>query len=116
MLTHIFKKIEAGSFGPLDISNMHATGISSGGYMTSRMAFSYPGRFRSLAIQSGSYFYCAGPICANPKNGLPKDHPPTLFLHGDLDPIVPGFTERKYFELANASGVKTKLVAQHDAW
>merc|ERR1712070_1265114 len=39
LLTHIFNKIESGAFGPLDIGNMHATGISSGGYMTSRMAF-----------------------------------------------------------------------------
>ena len=36
--------IKAGQFGPSDSTHFYATGISSGGYMTSRMAVSYPDR------------------------------------------------------------------------
>jgi len=82
------------------MQDMHAIGFSSGAYMTSRMAFTYPGAFRSLSIQSGSYYFCDG-ACPN---GLPdaaddaylKIHPPTLFLHGTADQIVPPETSLLY--------------------
>ena len=46
----------AGTFGgPCDVSRMSAIGFSSGAYMTSRMAFNYPGDFKALAVLSGSY-------------------------------------------------------------
>jgi hypothetical protein len=45
LMLEIFARIEDGDFGPLDATSLFATGISSGGYMTSRMAVSYPGRF-----------------------------------------------------------------------
>ena len=114
MLTNLFAAAKAGTFGPIDLDHLHATGISSGAYMTSRMAFSYEvrwagdvahhvvarqggkirvlttcrvlhgqGKFRSLAIESGSFDYCGGPLCAAPlPGGFPKNHPPTLFLQG----------------------------------
>ena len=44
-----------GDFGDLDTDNVFATGLSSGGYMTSRMAVSYPGDFKALSVHSGSY-------------------------------------------------------------
>jgi poly(3-hydroxyoctanoate) depolymerase len=93
LLTHI----KAHTFGTLDASRLYATGISSGGYMTSRMALSYPKQFRALAIQSGSWATCAGVACALPEM-LPVDHPPTFFLHGDIDPIVPLLTMTPYAE------------------
>lgn len=75
-----------GTFGPLDPDHRYAMGISSGGFMTSRMAVSYAGTFRALAIASASYATC-GPTCTVP--ALPTDHPPTLFLHGQMDNVVP---------------------------
>ena len=45
---------EARAVGPLDPSRLLAIGVSSGGYMTSRMAVSYPGKFRALAIAAGA--------------------------------------------------------------
>jgi poly(3-hydroxyoctanoate) depolymerase len=75
-----------GTFGPLDPSRRYAMGISSGGFMTSRMAVSYAGTFRALVVHSGSYATCSA-TCNVPD--LPADHPPTLFLHGDADMIVP---------------------------
>lgn len=76
-----------GTLGPLDTSRLYAMGISSGGYMTSRMAVSYPGVFRALAVHSASYATC-GVVCFIPPV-LPIDHPATLFLHGAQDAIVP---------------------------
>lgn len=110
LMLELFRRIDDGTFGDLDGSRLYATGISSGGYMTSRMALSYPGRFRALAIQSGSWATCAGPICDVP--AIPVGHPPTLFLHGGLDPIVPLYTMDLYHSKLVAAGVATKRVVE----
>ncbi|MFT3923247.1 MAG: hypothetical protein QM778_12005 [Myxococcales bacterium] len=110
----ILEKLEAGVFGPVDMSRVFATGISSGGYMTSRMAVSYPGKFRALAIQSGSYATCLGPVCSIPKP-LPKDHPPTMFLHGGADVTVGIDTARAYEAELKAEGFETKFVEDPNA-
>jgi dienelactone hydrolase len=106
----IFAGIEAGTFGPLDSERLFATGISSGGYMTSRMAVSYPGKFRALAIAAGSYATCSGPLCNVPD--FDASHPPTLFLHGEVDLTVPLATAEEYYEKLLAAGVDAKLVTQ----
>jgi len=106
----VFDGIEAGTFGPLDGSRLFATGISSGGYMTSRMAVSYPGKFRALAIAAGSYATCSGPLCNVPD--VDASHPPTLFLHGEIDLTVPLATAEEYHDKLLAAGVDTKLVTQ----
>jgi poly(3-hydroxybutyrate) depolymerase len=106
--------IARGDFGPADGSRLYATGISSGGYMTSRMALSYAGRFRALAIHSASWATCAGAACLLPAT-LPADHPPTLFLHGRNDLTVPLFTAETYFERLDRDGFSTELVVDDDA-
>jgi len=105
----LFGEMERGTFGDVDPSRLYATGISSGGYMTSRMAVSYAGRFRALAIESGSYATCLGPVCTIPAT-LPADHPPTLFLHGAADGIVPIGTARSYFSTLQSANVETRFV------
>ncbi|AKT41919.1 extracellular medium-chain-length polyhydroxyalkanoate depolymerase [Chondromyces crocatus] len=105
----IFDAIEAGEFGQLNGSRLYATGISSGGYMTSRMAVSYPGRFKALAVQSASYASCSGPLCVVPST-LPTDHPPTLFLHGWTDLTVPIWTMRIYHGRLEEAGHVTATV------
>jgi pimeloyl-ACP methyl ester carboxylesterase len=100
--------VEAGQFGPADSTRLYATGISSGGYMTSRMAVSYAGVFRALAVESASYATCLGPLCAVP-SPLPSDHPPTLFLHGGVDPIVPIATMQPYHDGLASQGIDTGL-------
>ncbi len=104
----IFEDMEQGVFGRINTKKMYAFGISSGGYMTSRMAVAYPGKFRALAIHSGSYASCAGPVCAVPT--LPKDHPPTLFLHGTLDPVVPVVTMYPYRDKLKKQGTPQRIV------
>lgn len=106
----LLEAIAGGQFGPADMGRLYATGISSGGYMTSRMAVSHAGVFAALAIQSGSYATCLGPICNLPAE-LPADHPPTLFLHGEQDAIVPIGTVRAYYDALRVQGVETELVA-----
>jgi poly(3-hydroxybutyrate) depolymerase len=108
LMLAMFDEIDAGTFGDLDGSRLFATGISSGGYMTSRMALAYPGKFRALAIQSASYATCAGILCD--VGPVPDDHPPTLFLHGALDPVVPIFTMDAYRNKLAGQGVATRRV------
>lgn len=110
----LFEAVEAGTFGPLDGRRLYAGGISSGGYMTSRMALSYAGRFRALAVHSASWATCAGPVCVLPQ-ALPADHPPTLFLHGEQDLVVPIGTMRRYEAALRAQGTETKVVVDSSA-
>jgi poly(3-hydroxybutyrate) depolymerase len=88
-------------FGPLDATRRYAMGISSGGFMTSRMAVSYAGTFRALAIASASYATCSN-TCNVP--ALPADHPPTLFVHGETDLLVPLSTMMPYRDALAAAG------------
>jgi len=104
-LGNVLAAIAAGHFGPLNAQRQYATGISSGGYNTSRMAVSFPGLFRALAIQSGSYATCSGPLCVIPE--LPSDHPPTLFLHGFVDVVVPWWSMDLYYDRLLQQGVET---------
>jgi pimeloyl-ACP methyl ester carboxylesterase len=113
LMVALLAAIDDGTFGPLDPDALFAAGISSGGYMTSRMAVSYPGRFRALAIESASFATCAGAICALPT--LPEDHPPTLFLHGERDAIVPIGTMRAYASALDAQDTPTRVVTDPDA-
>jgi dipeptidyl aminopeptidase/acylaminoacyl peptidase len=114
LMEQIFAAVDAGSFGPLEPHTMFAAGISSGGYMTSRMAIQYADRFRALAIESASYATCAGPICDVPDD-LPTNHPPTLFLHGNDDDIVPIATAWTYHDKLAAKGVMVDFVVDETA-
>jgi poly(3-hydroxyoctanoate) depolymerase len=105
-LGNVLDAIGSGHFGPLNVQRQYATGISSGGYNSSRMAVSFPGKFRALAIQSGSYATCAGPLCVVPE--LPADHPPTLFLHGFVDIAVPWWSMDLYYDRLLYQGIETQ--------
>ncbi|MES2820266.1 MAG: plasmid partitioning protein [Pseudomonadota bacterium] len=104
-ISNLLQAIRQGQFGPLNANRKYATGISSGGYNTSRMAISFRGEFKALAIQSGSYATCAGPLCSVPT--LPADHPPTTFMHGYIDMIVPWWTMDKYYDQLLYQGIET---------
>jgi dienelactone hydrolase len=106
----LFELIDDGALGPLRGHDLYATGISSGGYMTSRMAVAYGDRFAALAVHSGAYATCGGPVCLIPP--LPSNHPPTLFVHGEDDLVVPAFTARNYHDALFDDGVPTQLVLE----
>ena len=82
--------------------------------MTSRMALSYPGRFRALAIQSAAWATSSGPIDLIP-DAMPMHHPPTLFLHGRRDPVVPVWTMRRYHDALAAAGYEVRSVVDDEA-
>lgn len=105
-MLEIFDELDGGTFGEVDITHLYATGISSGGYMTSRMDQAYRSRFRALAIHSASYATCGGPACIVPPT-LDAGHRPTLFLHGGADVIVPQRTMELYRDALDAVGVET---------
>lgn len=109
LLTEIMKKIKAGDFGKLNSERLYATGISSGGYNTSRLVLTFPGKFRAIAIQSASYATCLGPACVVP-DSLPAHHPPTLLLHGARDLTVPLITARWFEEKLQANGIEVRTV------
>ena len=114
LMVKLFDGIASGKFGPLDPKRLYATGISSGGYMTSRMAASYPGKFTALAIASGSWATCGGSLCTVP-TPLPSDHPPTLFMHGEKDSTVPISTMRTYRDGLEAQHTQTRVVTDPNA-
>lgn len=105
-LGNVFDAIATGHFGPLNSQRQYATGISSGGYNSSRMAVSFPGKFRALVVQSGSYATCSGPLCSVPDQ-LPADHPPTFFLHGFVDATVPWWSMDLYYDRLLYQGIET---------
>jgi len=110
---NILRSLGGGKFRPADLGRVYATGISSGGYMTSRMALSYEGQFRALAIESASFATCGGALCDVPDQK--PSHPPTLFLHGEKDEIVPLSTMRDYQKKLQAVGVETDQQVDPDA-
>ncbi|WP_394828148.1 prolyl oligopeptidase family serine peptidase [Pendulispora albinea] len=113
LMLAIFDAIDSGKFGQLRGTRMYATGISSGGYMTSRMGVAYPERFAALGVQSGSYATCAGPVCSVP--ALSSDHPPTLLLHGSADLTVPLYTARRYEAALKSAGIDNDFIVRSGA-
>jgi dienelactone hydrolase len=114
LMLALFRAIEAGNLGALDETRLFAMGISSGGYMTSRMAVSYPGRFARLAIVSASHAVCGGIYCPVPDT-LPEDHPPTLFLHGRGDVTTPLLTMERYADALEDQGTEVEVVIDDGA-
>lgn len=114
VLSEVLRRIQSGAFGPLDTSSLYATGISSGGYNTSRLALTFPGAFRAIAIQSGSYADCLGPLCRMP-DSIPAHHPPTLFLHGQKDLAVPVATAKKFHALLVREKIETEIIIDPEA-
>jgi hypothetical protein len=102
--------LKNGTFGTLDDTRLYASGMSSGGFMTSRMAVSYAGTFRALAIQSGGYASCAGGAACAPTLPLPANHPPTMFLHGALDVAVPVSDAQTYYSALVALGTEAEII------
>lgn len=109
VLSKTIEMISSGNFGPLDSKKIFATGISSGGYNTSRLAITFPGVFRAIVIQSASYASCLGIACVIPAK-FSSDHPPTRFLHGALDVAVPVVTAKAFHERLRDNRIETDIL------
>jgi hypothetical protein len=105
----------ATTFGPIDINHVYAVGISSGGFMSSRMANQFASGlnpdgtvkdpvnkpFRAVAINSAAYMTCAQ--SCNPPFSYPATHAPTMLLHSRADRTVFYNGANNYFvRLSNA--------------
>lgn len=112
LMLDLIVAIAAGAFGNLDADRLYPAGISSGGYMTSRVALTYAG-VRAAAIHSASYMTCAAAFCV--VGEVTASHPPTLFLHGTLDLVVPVATMELYRDALTTAGVDTQTVLDEEA-
>jgi poly(3-hydroxyoctanoate) depolymerase len=108
LMLAIFAAIDEGTFGPLNGQQLYAAGISSGGYMASRVGITYTDRIRAIAIESASYATCSGALCLVPT--LDASHPPTLLLHGGLDFVVPEWTMHLYESALESASVEHRVV------
>lgn len=113
-IQHLLDQVGRGDLGPINSKQLFAAGFSSGGYNVSRMAVSFPGIFKALAIESASYATCGGSLCHIPEK-LPDNHPPTLFLHGAADLIVPMSTMQEYYLRLKQTGVPTSCIIDKTA-
>lgn len=107
-ISKMLEAIKYHQFGSLNFQKLFATGISSGGYMTSRMALEFENQFKAVAIQSASYATCLGGECQIPPR-LSRNHPPTLILHGTQDNKVPIETAVAYYETLKRNSIITKF-------
>lgn len=108
LVESILNEIEKGTFGEINSNELFAAGVSSGGYNSSRMTLEFPGRFKAIAIQAGSYATCLGDKCRIPSL-LPKSHAPTLFIAGRKDELVPLTSVKAYYVTLKTSGVEVKM-------
>lgn len=108
VLSELIRILKSNELAKINQRRIYATGISSGGYNTSRLAITFPDVFRAIAIQSGSYASCIGPICKVP-DSFEANHPPTLFVHGKRDIAVPLYTAKRYYDRLKDSGIKTLM-------
>lgn len=113
VLSEVLSRIKSLRFGPLNPKRIYATGISSGGYNTSRLALTFPESIRAIAIQSASYATCLGPLCRIPET-LPATHAPTLFVHGAKDLTVHVSTARRYHERLLDQGLVSELFVDEE--
>jgi poly(3-hydroxybutyrate) depolymerase len=112
-----------GTFGNVSSANIHGVGFSSGGFMTSRMAFSHSGVFKSLSLMAGSYYYCWGgppeliacPPAEPALQPLVEAHPPTLFLHGETDRTVPARSSETYYDQLLQNNIPTRRVTEDES-
>lgn len=114
VLKEVIRLMKSGGFGKIDGDSLYATGISSGGYNTSRLVLTFPDTFKAIAIQSGSYANCLGPLCEMPES-VPRNHPPTLFLHGQKDIAVPVGTAKEFHSLLKKEGIETEMIIDPEA-
>lgn len=113
MMKRLIAAATRGEFGKVDMKNLFAAGISSGGYQSSRVGEAFPGKFKALAIHSASYANCLGDSCYIPEK-FAASHPPTLFITGDSDKSVPTETVVDYYESLKNNKIETQLRIKKD--
>ena len=99
-----------------DMNKLYVAGISSGGFMTSRLAQAFPLKFRAACVIAAGNpdsfrFVSDLPLAeeADPSPAITSKHPPTLILHGTKDNIVPLEKGERYYQELKKAGVETEI-------
>lgn len=92
-------------------------GLSSGGYMASRISIlpDLAKHVKGTFIHSASYASCISYYCDIPTD-IPDYHPPTLLIASRFDPLVPEGTIEVYYERLKEAGIGARLVSRPGAW
>ncbi|MBS3773458.1 MAG: prolyl oligopeptidase family serine peptidase [Candidatus Thermoplasmatota archaeon] len=105
---------------PVNSSAVYCTGFSSGGFMTSRLARTFPACFAAVAIHSGADATATrltwmGPIldCTKPLH-FPAGYPPTMVIHGRYDEVVPALCGINLYGELQRNGIPSQLVLTED--
>jgi len=119
----------------LNSNRVYATGISSGGFMSSRLARSFgTSKLKAIAVHSsgdadsithgdqsdlklctfgtgGTIPDACGPTFNNIDSPINTNHPPTLIIHGTYDGMVPVASGEHYYDELNSAGIQvTKFI------
>jgi predicted esterase/predicted secreted protein len=99
-----------------DLSKIYVIGISSGGFMASRLAQVFPENWEGIVViaagNADSFPRIPSfPIDNNPlSHKLSSEHPPTLIIHGDKDRIIPFAYGERYYQDLKQAGVNTEML------
>lgn len=95
---------------------LYCAGFSSGAFMTSRLARTFPRQFSAVAVHSGTdadaiTLTWRGPEfdCISPQNFSPQ-HPPTLVVQGGKDRFVPAACGLHYYEQLQRNNISSALL------
>jgi len=112
----IFEWIDDNS--QLNSNRIYVAGISSGGFMTSRLALYFPTKIKAVAIHSAGNadkVSFDSECNTNFDESIPtvsSDHPPTLLIHGENDNIVPYLMGQKYYQGLQNAGIEANMLSQ----
>lgn len=116
LVDYLFKNLQ--EFHPdIHTRKIFVGGLSSGGYMASRISIlpELAKHVRGTFVHSASYASCISYYCDIPMD-IPSFHPPTLLIASRFDPLVPEGTIEVYFERLKEAGIATRLVSRPGAW
>ncbi len=101
---------------PVNRSALYCAGFSSGAFMTSRLARTFPDRCAAVAVHSGAdatalRLTWLGPIldCTKPLR-FPGGYPPTMVIHGRHDRVVPATCGVNLYGELQRHGVPSQLL------
>lgn len=112
----LFQWMEKNTKITFDISRVHGVGISSGGFMASRLALAFPDKWASLIVIAAGNADSFPQIPSFPLDSkalgseISTQHPPTLIIHGAGDRIVPFVYGERYFQDLKQAGIKTEML------
>jgi polyhydroxybutyrate depolymerase len=69
---------------PVDGTRIYATGISNGGFMSSRLGCELSNRIAAIAVVAATIEANTIAVSCNPSNPVPS-----MYIHGTVDPLVP---------------------------